>query len=61
MGIVWENTTPSTEFPMTFVLGLARCSSALCLFILFVKLSNMNKSLHFYLGLFFFQVEIVYQ
>ena len=30
------------------------CIDINMLFILFVKLSNMNKNLHFYLGLFFF-------
>ena len=37
---MWENTTPSTEFPLTFVPGSARCSSALCLLLLHVKMLN---------------------
>ena len=32
LGIVWENTTPNTEFPLTFGPGSVRCSSALYLF-----------------------------
>ena len=36
MGIVWENTTPSTELPRAFVPGSARCSLALCLFVRFL-------------------------
>ena len=38
MGIMWENTTPSAEYPLTFVPGSARCSSALCLFSLYSKI-----------------------
>ena len=49
MGIVWKNMTASTEFPLTFVPGSTRCSSALCLFfILYVlmlcvfEISHLN-------------------
>ena len=40
---MWENTTPSIEFPMTFVLGSARCSSALCLFFVFLHHGDVIK------------------
>ena len=34
------------------------CIDINMLFILFVKLSNMNKNLHFYLGLFLFKWKL---
>ena len=42
MGIVWENTalSPGTKLPHIFVTGSARCSSALCLFLISLYVSH---------------------
>ena len=60
MGIVWENTTPSTEFPRTFVPGSARCSSALCLYGFFLRVLTSKLPL-FLLPICMYMISLVWQ